>query len=170
MILQGARSGLRRSPLPLRSHPNPPRPPLPSIHLSDAHTRLLLQAQGGAGVGVLGRDLGVKFQRGSRNPTSVILSSGHQTGHFVSNTLWGREISGKIKRLQSSKNHKNHISSDKLPSGMAKTGFGVVCGKEHTFLSGAEALPFDAQIPRLRCVLCSHAHVPRTAQASPCPH
>lgn len=119
---------------------------------------------------MLGRDLGVKFQRGSRNPTSVILSSGHQTGHFVSNTLWGREISGKIKRLQSSKNHKNHISSDKLPSGMVKTGFGVVCGKEHTFLSGAEALPFDVQIPRLRHVLCSHAHVPRTAQASPCPH
>ena len=105
---------------------------------------------------MLGRDLGVKFQRGSRNPTSVILSSGHQTGHFVSNTLWGREISGKIKRLQRSKNHKNHISSDKLPSGMAKTGFGVVCGKEHTFLSGAEALPFDIQIPRLRHVLCSH--------------
>ena len=158
--------------LPCPSAPTPTLHglPLPSIHLSDAHTRLLLQAQGGAGAAVLGRDLGVKFQRGSRNPTSVILSSGHQTGHFVSNTLWGREISGKIKRLQSSKNHKNHISSDKLPSGMAKTGFGVVCGKEHTFSSGAEALPFDVQIPRLRRVLCSHSHLPRSAQASPCPH
>lgn len=58
---------------------------------------------------------------------SVILSSGHQTGHFVSNTLRGREISVKIKRLWSGKNHKNHISSDKLPSGTEKTVFGVVC-------------------------------------------
>lgn len=41
----------------------------------------------GAGAGVLGRDLGVKFQCGSRNPASVILSSGQQTGHFVSYTL-----------------------------------------------------------------------------------
>lgn len=73
------------------------------------------------------RDLGVKFQRGSRNPASIILSSGHQTGHFVSNTLRGKEISVKIKRLQSGKNHKNHISSDKLPGRMEKTVFGVVC-------------------------------------------
>lgn len=51
--------------------------------------------------GMLGRDLGVKFQRGSRNPASVILSSGYQTGHFVSNTLRGREISVKIKRQES---------------------------------------------------------------------
>lgn len=74
----------------------------------------------------MGRDLGVKFQRGSRKPASVILSTGHQTGHFVSNTLRGREISVKIKRLQSSKNHKNHISTDKLPSGVEKRAFGVV--------------------------------------------
>lgn len=76
---------------------------------------------------MLGRDLGVKFQCGSRNPASVILSSGHQTGHFVSNTLRGREISGKIKRVQCGKHPKNHISSDKLPSRMEKTVFGVVC-------------------------------------------
>ena len=77
--------------------------------------------------GMLRRDLGVKFQCGSRNPASIILSSGHQTGHFVSNALRGREISVKIKRLQSGKNHKNHISSDKLPRRMEKTAFGVVC-------------------------------------------
>lgn len=66
--------------------------------------------------------------------------------------------------------HKNHISSIKLPSGMAKTGFGVVCGgKEHTFLSELKALLLIFQMPRLRRVLCLHAHVPRTAQASPCP-
>jgi hypothetical protein len=58
---------------------------------------------------------------------SVILSTGHQTGHFVSNTLRGREITVKIKRLQSGENRKNHISSDKFPSGVETTAFGVVC-------------------------------------------
>lgn len=65
----------------------------------------------------------------------------------------GREISGKIKRVLSSENHKNRISSDKLPSGMEKTAFGVVCWEEHIFLSGTEALPFDVWIPRLRHAL-----------------
>lgn len=118
----------------------------------------------GRGRKVLGRDLGVKFQRGSRSPASVILSSGHQTGHFVCNTLRGREISVKIKRLHRGKNHKNGISSDKLPSGMEKTVFGVVCWEEGTFLSVTEALPFDVQIPRLQHVLWSRTHVPRPSR------
>lgn len=84
---------------------------------------------------------------------SVILSTGYQSEHFVSNTLRGREISAKIKRLQTSKNHKNHISSDKLLSRVEKTAFGVVCWEDRTFLSGTEALPFDVGIPRLWHVL-----------------
>lgn len=131
----------------------------PSSSLSDAHPyptlpHPLTPATWGKGRreagAVVGRDLGVKFQPGSRNPASVILSAGHQTGHFVFNSLWGREISGKIKRLESSKNPKNHISSNKLSSGMEKTALGVGWGEEHTFLSGTEALPFDVRIPRLR--------------------
>lgn len=112
--------------------------------------------EGAGGGGEFVRDLGVKFQRGSRNPASIILSSGHQAGHFVSNTLRGRESSVKIKRLQSGKNHKNHISSDKLLSRMEKTVFGVVCWEERIFfffLSGTGALPFDVRIPRLWQVL-----------------
>lgn len=83
-------------------------------------------------------DLAVKFPCGNRNPLSVILSTGHQIGHFVSNTLRGREMAMKIKRLQSGENHKNHISSDKLPSGVETTAFGVVCSEEHTFYKAVE--------------------------------
>lgn len=65
---------------------------------------------------------------------SVILSSGAQTGHFVCNTLRGKVISAKIKKLQSRKNHKNHISSDKLPSGMEKTVWSGLLRGTHIFI------------------------------------
>lgn len=63
-----------------------------------------------------------------------MLSSEPQTGHFVCNTLRGRVISAKMKRLESSKNSKNHISSDELPSGMEKTVWSGLLRGTHIFI------------------------------------
>lgn len=56
--------------------------------------------------------------------------------------------------MRGAENPKDHISSDKLPSGAEETVFGVVYWEDGAFLKAAtDSLPFDVHIPRLQHVL-----------------